>query len=482
MILLLLTTYCANSLYAFKPQRKLKDREIDPITLKYRDENKEAQVTQARIEKMMNHTAKVNQMRGQKFNFITHKGPPRLIDTMPRPVNAAPGSDRDRHIISGLTNSAHSQLKTLYDEDFVLNQQRVSTAPRVSVPAQAARRDFNVISNLFFENHEGKEREQYEKMKDHIIKKYWSTHNYDPIKGEYYDEVMQNTYNEQRKILETVQGKAQSLRIPPSILYSDGMSYNILSHEVLDEERMGAFSTTNRRSFNRCKGREIQMKQREAGNLQYEIAQEKQRNRISFKRWETEVDRGYNPFNNTLEVHLPRPQRPATVWSRVHHTGSVGGTTKFAEDNAVNVHQNIDNANSSHATDAAPKTFRNLAGDVNSGPASSPSPIPSSIPLNNRLEANRDHAVVTGHGAMSSRGNNDNFSSRGKPGVGNSSSSRSGNGRAMTAMPSIRVPSLDLSLTEQPQRITYVEPIAGPPGLAVSMVRTGGGLSSMRSK
>lgn len=39
---------------------------------------------------------------------------------------------------------------------------------------------------------------------------------------------------------------------------------------------------------------------------------------MSFKRWEKEIDRGYNFLNHSLEVPLPLPQRPATAWQRVH--------------------------------------------------------------------------------------------------------------------------------------------------------------------
>jgi hypothetical protein len=41
-----------------------------------------------------------------------------------------------------------------------------------------------------------------------------------------------------------------------------------------------------------------------------------------------------------------------------------------------------------------------------------------------------------------------------------------------------RMPSLDLSRTEQPIKVSYDESIQGPPGIPIPMVRTGGGIHS----
>lgn len=47
------------------------EREVDPIIMKYRDENKEAE-----FQKTMSSRTKVkvNKMAGQQFNIITHQG------------------------------------------------------------------------------------------------------------------------------------------------------------------------------------------------------------------------------------------------------------------------------------------------------------------------------------------------------------------------------------------------------------------------
>merc|ERR1719498_1508175 len=40
--------------------------------------------------------------------------------------------------------------------------------------------------------------------------------------------------------------------------------------------------------------------------------------KISFKRWEEQIDRSYDPFLNSDMVLEPLPPRPASVWNRLH--------------------------------------------------------------------------------------------------------------------------------------------------------------------
>jgi hypothetical protein len=46
------------------------------------------------------------------------------------------------------------------------------------------------------------------------------------IKNEYFDPKEEEQYKHQRKLLEEVQGKSQYLRIPPTVLYSDGKLFD----------------------------------------------------------------------------------------------------------------------------------------------------------------------------------------------------------------------------------------------------------------
>jgi hypothetical protein len=62
--------------------------------------------------------------------------------------------------------------------------------------------------------------EEYSKLKSHVLKKFWDTHDYDPIKGQYYSDGKEELYREQKSILSEVYGKSKHLSIPPSSLYN----------------------------------------------------------------------------------------------------------------------------------------------------------------------------------------------------------------------------------------------------------------------
>lgn len=67
------------------------------------------------------------------------------------------------------------------------------------------KRDFNLINNQFFENHQEKIKQDYDHMKEHILDKYWKTHDYDIVKGEYCDFGKEVNYQNTVKMNETTQ-------------------------------------------------------------------------------------------------------------------------------------------------------------------------------------------------------------------------------------------------------------------------------------
>lgn len=56
-----------------------------------------------------------------------------------------------------------------------------------------------------YSNHEEKTIDEYTATKEGILKKYWKSHDYDPIRGEFYDVKKETNYRGQRDILTLVQ-------------------------------------------------------------------------------------------------------------------------------------------------------------------------------------------------------------------------------------------------------------------------------------
>jgi len=294
-------------------ERKAKEREFDPVNMKWRNPEKEQALVNKKKEQMDLKLKTVNEMRSSKFNFLSHEGPPRQRDLWNLPPASLPFGGRERHLISGLSLDGHKKCPTLYDDDYCLQNQK----PKARLQKPENRREFDVTTNRFIKNNEERKKEEYQQMKDHVIKKYWKTHDYDIIKGEFCDPNKESNFLQTREIVSQVQGKSQLARLPPSVLFSDGNTYNILNHEVIDQQRLNTSNELLIREQNRCKGLQVQAKQQEIGQKIYDRNEERRMNRIKFNRWEKQIERGYDFIKNNNEVYEPVPTRPPTVWDRV---------------------------------------------------------------------------------------------------------------------------------------------------------------------
>ncbi len=191
-------------------ERRIQERELDPVAMKYRTPANEAAVAQIKEEKERNVQARVSQIRHSKFNIVSHQGPARKIDAMLTEDRS--GEGRPRHLITHLPRQDHEEAPTVYDDDYTISKLRPKQVPKIE---RSATRDFSIISNQYNEDHDEKQRHEYEKTKEFVTKKYWSTHDYDALRGKYYDKEKEGKYWAQRELLTEVQGSAQEMRLPP---------------------------------------------------------------------------------------------------------------------------------------------------------------------------------------------------------------------------------------------------------------------------
>eukprot|EP01031_Cornospumella_fuschlensis_P033409 gene33409-40416_t len=433
-----------------KYHRKRQERELDPVAMAYRDPVREEfyqSQKEATIKKKVDF---VNTMRAEKYDIVGHFGPPRKIDTMKREYIPP----RPTHILTNLQYEDHINAPLLDDGTYTLTKFRPSTVRAKTSIAQT--REFNVISNEYKVDHDRRRLEDFEKLKTHLLKKYWDHHDYDMIKGRFYSPEKQKMYEEHLETIKSVQGAAQMERLPPSLKYSDGNSYNLLTHDVYDQEKLNSTLTVTNRSLNRVKKLQKEAEQKSKGEQEAQAKQQLHMNRIKFQRWEQQVDRGYNFITNQVvqEAPAPLPSRPATMWARLTtHSDNYQDPLS-----AANVTQSLDSglnqskkgpfAGTRQVSDGPGGTVvpsarvRNLSG-------SGPMYVSTSLPAMNPDSA---------RGPASTRKNMETSQIR-----------------------SSKIPSLDLSKAEFAEPVSYKEPSKGaPPGLAIPIVRTGGLLSSHR--
>jgi hypothetical protein len=454
--------------------------------------------------KLDKETAKLRQVKEateNTFNIVSHQGPPRRIETMLAAQKTKGMPPRPYNFVTNLTVEDHQNAPLLFDEAYT--NARAGKPKEVRSAVGKHNRDFSIVNNEFYEHHDSKKKAEYQKFKEHTLERYWATHDYDPVRGKFYNAEKEERFREQRQILSQVHGMSKSLRVAPSIQYSEGSCYDIVNHAIHDDGKCTASDAVADRSLHRMKRVEKEKQAREEGEVRHSAEEQKRLARVSYKRWEEGIDRGYDFIKNAVapvDQPMPLPTRPTTMWARLQTT---------AEMNADNGRYGLSGANTANSvrgsTAAAPVAqttgrIRNLSGvgpqyaelRVNlptsdtfpdspgtymstdagfTGRNSSYSPAPAapqqqaqSVRLKPMTAAAADHSAVQNGGLNgSARG------SRAATAKPTSGANREGVRSRVGA-----VPSLDLTKAEAPEPVRYVEPSHGPMGLSVAMVRTGG--------
>ena len=394
-------------------ERKVKEREVDPLTMTYRDPIKEENRLLNRTNKLNNTLDRYNNELLSHRNIINNTGGPYRPPREPR-SSVIP---RDNHIITNVSIKDYKNISFYFNEDYVENH-RATKVPHKH--AKADSREFNILNNRYFKNHNGRTEKEYLELRDTVKERYWKDRDFNPITQKYYNHNKEDNYKSQLNFVQTIQGKAKQLRLPPSIQYSEGEAYNIIngSSDNSDDTKLQASQTLLLRTQNRQKKNKIEKLQLENGNNDYNNKQNQKLNRISFKRYEEEYNRGYSiiksgnfPSFNGATINVKRPN---SIWD------TIGGGDGKRHDNYNNNNNNNNDYNNNNSFSAR----------------SSPSKPMTSV----------RHDMNT----------NTSRTSRGS---------------------SLSVPALDLTKTQGRQDVSYKEPKDGPPGMPVPMsVRTGGRL------
>lgn len=437
--------------------------------MKFRDPDREAAVTMQRTAQLEDKLARVTQSRQKTFNIVSHEGPPRRVDSLPT-LKKDHSSKRPYHILSNLPKPLHADAPTLYDEQFSVTMYKQTIIPRAQT-RPAHEREFNVISNDYFENPVEKKRQEYERVREHVLDKYWRTHDFDIVKGHYYSPEKEQIYREQAKVLEEVQGRALERTLPPSVEYSDGHSYDIITHDVFDDTRLKATMTMADRSLARMKKLEKEAEFKQVGDKLHQQQEEKRMARIAHKRYESSLANGFNFITNELVSNPPRalPVRPPTMWGRLtmnqHHgddnSPGAGRPPSYQPPATANSATGYMQRETGRMGTGEIARGRDLSGAAQHQASARAFTAQTS-------SRDRDFTQVT-----SSRSEHQlSLSNNHHNSMININSSNSNNR-------SSRVPLLDVTKAEFGEPVKYVEPAKAAPGSAIAMVRTGG-LSSYR--
>jgi len=409
--------------------------------MKYSDPERDALSTTMRDERLLTRKQVSEDTLKNKYNIVTHTGPPRKYDTMiaTKPEIAPP---RRYNFFSNMLLEDHNHAPTLYSDDYAIPRAGKPKQPRPAVN----KGEYNIINNYFFDNHDEKIIQEYERFKVNTIDRYWNTHDYDLIRGKFYDADKEQRFLEQRDVLTNVHGSAKNNKIPPAIRYSDGSAYDIVNHTVHDDMQLDFANTVADRKLHRMCKVEMDEKLKQEGEQKHEEADKARLARIRFKRWEEGLDRGYDIVRNTLhsdDTPQPLPKKDLLLWDKMHAN--------------VRKHDSLNSSTTLGSSDSNQPMItgriRNLAG---TSPAAGNDNSLYMPPLSAPISTSNNKSSQQANRAASAVVN---------PSISNRTPSH--------------IPSLDLSRAEAPEVVKYIEPKSGPNSMPVQMVRTGG-LSAYR--
>lgn len=86
-------------------------------------------------------------------------------------------------------------------------------------------RDYNIVSNRYLQHHNEKVETNDEIQRAEAAKRYWETHNYDHVRGEFFDKDVEKEFVHKRAEQAKIHGQDQVKKLPLTV-QNEGLMYN----------------------------------------------------------------------------------------------------------------------------------------------------------------------------------------------------------------------------------------------------------------
>ncbi len=303
------------------PERKAMERKLNPITMRLRDDKQELEYSRKKMDRTVHSVLdRYNKIKDSEYNIVSHIGPSRNYEKVIEDVNSLRTKPaRNWNLFSHLEHSKQTTCPILYNAEYMDKHRPPKSANMLPPPGQA--RDFNIISNQFSQDNDSMLKADYNKMKKDMVKKYWETHDYNPITTEYYSDDKEEKVRAEERTMRATHGANIDDKLPDRYKYSEGKAYNILTLDVKNDDMIKRALRTEVKKENRLsKFKGYQEEQVNRGVAEYQKAREASMARVGYTKWDQEIKRGYD-FVSTgpaiAATHKPRPQPPKSVWQKV---------------------------------------------------------------------------------------------------------------------------------------------------------------------
>jgi hypothetical protein len=247
---------------------KLKERELDPVLMQYRDADREKAYMDGRREVGRAKHSSPSSM----FSLLSHTAEAERTHAR---KDARNGSRF--HILSNIPHDKHLGAPTLYDEQFVqgeikAHQNVVHNKPR---PGQ---HKYHILTNNYYGNHEEIAAQEQKKLATRLDYAFWKTHKMDPILQYYYDPKLEYAKKGEDEATIVVRRQQQVAHLPETMVKSEGAQYNIINLENSSGE---GTSILDSKVLSHIKTHAIEQDVREKSMLREDQDERRKLNRIS---------------------------------------------------------------------------------------------------------------------------------------------------------------------------------------------------------
>jgi hypothetical protein len=310
--------------------RELEGR-YDPILQMYKDPEIERNVKAIEHERLIETLAK-NKDRAlryeQTFDIVNLDDKLKGLEGLPGYPIEKPPNYKNRN----LGNNSKTPYNIISCLDFADHHYlppdqrppRPVEKPKTYKINIADKRDFNIISNKYFQDHETKSKLDLESFKQQAAESFWKTHEYDIFSCKYIDPIKEEeVYNKTKDDTESA-AKNKYEKLPLGVKYSEGALYQAISMKVVDPDRLYEIDMKNKLSKQRYENKYDIEKEYHDRDIEFQEKSKIQAvNRLAHQRYVENLERGYDilshsPFqglgSKTVYPSLTKPK--PTVWER----------------------------------------------------------------------------------------------------------------------------------------------------------------------
>lgn len=159
-------------------------------------------------------------------------------------------------------------------------------------------KDFDIVSTKYKADHNARVWREREAARVEKEEEFRKRNDYNPVRGVFYDKQKEKAFRRLRQKF-VDQHSQKEPQLPPSLLKADGQLFNVVNHEVLDEDGVKRKEAFDNRSLEvRKKKNEFETAIKERQNREYELTLSRKLNRVSHQRDAGVRARGYDPITN----------------------------------------------------------------------------------------------------------------------------------------------------------------------------------------